>query len=67
MGPGHEWSNHRLCTGIVDSKKGELLELADPIGARVGWFELDLVTFRVCEVRRPPRRITGRSTPLCRS
>ena len=43
----YEWSNYRLCTGIVNSKKGNLLELVDPIAARVGWFELDLASYRI--------------------
>lgn len=47
----YEWSNYRLCTGVVNSKKGELLGLVDPIRAKVGWFELDLASFQV--VRGP--------------
>jgi hypothetical protein len=43
----YEWSNYRLCAGIVNSKKGELLGLVDPIDAMVGWFELDLASYRV--------------------
>jgi len=43
----YEWSNYRLCTGIVNSKKGELLGLVDPVEAKRGWFELDLASFRV--------------------
>jgi hypothetical protein len=43
----YEWSNYRLCAGIVNAKKGELLGLVDPVGAKVGWFALDLLTFRV--------------------
>jgi len=43
----YEWSNYRLCTGIVNSKKGELLGLVDPIAAKTGWFELNLASYRV--------------------
>ena len=43
----YEWSNYRLCTGIVNSKKGELLQLVDPVEAKLGWFELDLTSARV--------------------
>lgn len=43
----YEWSNYRLCTAVVNSKKGELLELVDPVEAKVGWFALDLASFRV--------------------
>lgn len=43
----YEWSNYRLCAGIVNAKKGELLELMDPIDSKEGWFALDLVSCRV--------------------
>jgi hypothetical protein len=43
----YEWSNYRLCAGVVNSKKGELLDLVDPVDARRGWFELDLASCRV--------------------
>ena len=43
----YEWSNYRLCTGVVNSKKGELLGLVDPVEAGLGWFELDLASYRV--------------------
>jgi hypothetical protein len=43
----YEWSNYRLCAGVVNSKKGELLGLVDPVDAKTGWFELDLTSYRV--------------------
>ena len=43
----YEWSNYRLCAGVVNSKKGELLGLVDPIDAKVGWFALDLISYHV--------------------
>lgn len=43
----YEWSNYRLCTGVVNSKKGELLGLVDPVEVKVGWFALDLASYRV--------------------
>lgn len=43
----YEWSNYRLCAGVVNSKKGELRGLVDPVDVKVGWFELDLASFRV--------------------
>jgi hypothetical protein len=43
----YEWSNYRLCAGVVNSKKGELIGLIDPIDAKTGWFQLDLATYRV--------------------
>lgn len=43
----YEWLNYRLCTSVVNSKKGELLGLVDPVDAKTGWFELDLANCRV--------------------
>jgi hypothetical protein len=43
----YEWSNYRLCAGVVNAKKGNLLGLVDPVDAKIGWFELDLVSYRV--------------------
>ena len=51
----YEWSNYRLCAGIVNSKKGELLGLVDPVDAKAGWFELDLASFRVVRGKSAPR------------
>jgi hypothetical protein len=50
----YEWSNYRLCTGVVNSKKGELIGLVDPIEAQVGWFELDLASYRVVRGKTAP-------------
>lgn len=43
----YEWTNYRLCASVVNSKKGELLHLVDPVAAKLGWFELDLASYRV--------------------
>jgi hypothetical protein len=51
----YEWSNYRLCAGIVNSKKGALIGLVDPVRAKVGWFELDLATFRVLRGTSAPK------------
>jgi hypothetical protein len=51
----YEWSNYRLCTGVVNSKKGELLELVDPVDAKTGWFELDLASYRVVRGASAPK------------
>ncbi len=51
----YEWSNYRLCTGVVNSKKGELLGLMDPVNAKIGWFELDLPSCRVIRGASAPR------------
>lgn len=53
----YEWKNYRLCAGVVNSKKGELLGLVDPMDAKVGWFALDLVSYRVvCGWAAPVKR-----------
>lgn len=52
----YEWSNYRLCTGIVNSKKGDLRGLVDPIDAKDGWFELDLTSYRVVRGASAPTR-----------
>lgn len=51
----YEWSNYRLCTGVVNSKKGELLGLVDPVDAKAGWFELDLASYRVVRGASAPK------------
>lgn len=51
----YEWSNYRLCTGVVNSKKGELLGLVDPVDAKRGWFELDLSSYRVVRSASAPK------------
>ena len=56
----YEWSNYRLCTGIVNSKKGNLLELVDPVEAKVGWFELDLASYRVARGEAAPDALRGK-------
>ncbi|HSD85959.1 MAG TPA: hypothetical protein VLB44_00535, partial [Kofleriaceae bacterium] len=35
------------CAGVVNSKKGDLRDLIDPINVQVGWFELDVVSYRI--------------------
>ena len=51
----YEWSNYRLCAGVVNSKKGELLGLVDPVDAKTGWFELDLASCRVVRGASAPK------------
>ncbi len=51
----YEWSNYRLCTGVVNSKKGELLGLVDPVHTKLGWFELDLASYRVVRGTLAPK------------
>jgi 5-methylcytosine-specific restriction endonuclease McrA len=43
----YEWANYRLCAGVINSKKGELLTLVDPFEIGPGWFSLNLNTIHV--------------------
>ena len=42
----YEWGNYRLSAACVNTAKG-VLDVVDPFKVGVGWFELDLDTFRV--------------------
>lgn len=50
----YEWSNYRLCAGVVNSKKGDLIGFVDPFEAHTGWFELNLTSYRVVRGRSAP-------------
>lgn len=43
----YEWASYRLCSAIVNSKKGDLLSFVDPFEVQRGWFELELATFQI--------------------
>ncbi|MBK8724685.1 MAG: hypothetical protein IPL96_01210 [Holophagaceae bacterium] len=43
----YEWTNYRLCAGIINSKKGVLLTLVDPFTVGAEWFALNLNTYHV--------------------
>lgn len=63
----YEWSNYRLCTGVVNTKKGDLVHLVDPIDARIGWFELDLSSYAVVRGAAAPtahHQAIDRTLPL---
>jgi len=51
----YEWSNYRLCAGIVNARKGDRVGIVDPIQAKHGWFELDLLGGRVLRGAGAPR------------
>jgi len=61
----YEWSNYRLCTGVVNSKKGELLGLVDPVEAKPGWFELDLASYARSITATSPRSTSGGRASRC--
>lgn len=52
----YEWSNYRLCSGVVNAKKGNLLGVIDPVTVKRGWFELDLTSGRVVRGAAAPKR-----------
>ena len=43
----YEWSNYRLCSSIINSKKNDLEVVLDPFEIRDGLFALDFVSFQV--------------------
>ena len=43
----YEWSNYRLVSSLMNSRKGDAADVIDPFEVEEGWFELDLVSFRV--------------------
>lgn len=49
----YEWSNYRLSAGFINAAKGAM-EVVDPFQVGVGWFELDLDTFRVVRGEAAP-------------
>lgn len=53
----YEWSNYRLCAAVVNSKKGDLVGLVDPVDVKVGWFALDFSSFWVVRGRAAPRSL----------
>ncbi len=50
----YEWQNYRLCAGIVNAKKGDLMLMVDPVDAAAGWFELNLSSFSVVRGANAP-------------
>lgn len=43
----YEWTNFRLATSRVNSKKGEREDVLDPFSIEDGWFQLNIGTFKV--------------------
>lgn len=50
----YEWPNYRLCAGIVNAKKRDLMLVVDPVDAVAGWFELNLSSFSVVRGAKAP-------------
>ena len=42
----YEWSNYRLCAGVINGTKGDR-PLLDPFKVQAGWFGLEFVSFQV--------------------
>lgn len=43
----YEWSNYRLASGLINSKKSDFDLALDPFAIEGDWFELELVEFQV--------------------
>jgi hypothetical protein len=39
----YEWSNYRLCAGLINAKKNDLVGVLDPCEIEAGWFALEFV------------------------
>lgn len=52
----YEWSNYRLCAGVINGTKGNR-SLLDPFKVQPGWFGIEFVSFQV---------VVGPSAPAAR-
>jgi hypothetical protein len=43
----YEWSNYRLCCSRLNARKSDLRGILDPFQIAPGWFQLDLLGFKV--------------------
>ncbi len=43
----YEWSNYRLCSSIMNSRKNDYLDVIDPFSMQDNWFFLELTTGRI--------------------
>lgn len=50
----YEWTNYRLCAALINSRKRDLTNIADPFLCKRGWFALELVGFQVTRGARAP-------------
>lgn len=50
----YEWSNYRLASSLVNSRKGVIAEVLDPFDIRDGWFALEFVEHQVVVGTRLP-------------
>jgi hypothetical protein len=57
----YEWSNYRLCAGLINARKRDLTGIIDPFSCKPGWFALEFVGFQVI---RGPRAPTSRGAEL---
>ena len=57
----YEWANYRLCAGVINSNKGELVSVVAPFKVKQGWFALSLDT---CRIGQGPRAPQSQSTRI---
>ena len=43
----YEWSNYRLASSRMNSRKGQHTDVLDPFKVKTGWFRLELITGRI--------------------
>lgn len=43
----YEWSNYRLCAGLINAHKGDLDGIIDPFECQPGWFALEMIGYQV--------------------
>ncbi|HET7506278.1 MAG TPA: hypothetical protein VFK02_34905 [Kofleriaceae bacterium] len=52
----YEWSNYRLCCSRLNARKGAIRTVLDPFHIEPGWFQLELVGFKVHPDRGLPAK-----------
>ena len=50
----YDWSNYRFCTGIINSAKGNRVDILDPFAIKAGWFEIQLPSLQLATTEKIP-------------
>jgi hypothetical protein len=53
----YEWSNYRLASSLLNSRKREFGDVLDPFEILDGWFQLELVGFQVLPAADVPQEV----------
>ena len=63
----YEWSNFRLASSRMNSRKDNWLDVLDPFELEDGWFRIELSGFQVCPGRRLSAEIRAQvEATICR-